>query len=110
MLNVIILLYTLNNTITGTPVGLNAMVLLLGVTDNLPAATHTKLFIFYCAYYVRKIILINWKKPDPPGISAWRELVNTAFPLYKLTYMDRNCPNKFHKIWSRWVEARHLMV
>lgn len=44
------------------------------------------------------------------GKREWRELVNAALPLYKLTYMGCNCPKKFHKIWAAWAEARHLTV
>lgn len=89
---------------------LDPLVLLLGMTDNLPTTTHIKLFIFYTAYYARKTILLQWKAPDPPRTSAWKELVNVTLPLYKLTYMGRNCPKKFYKIWSAWVEARCLTV
>lgn len=98
------------SSISGIPIKLDPLILLLGVTDNIPTNTHTKIFIFYCAYYARKTILINWKAPEPPRISAWKTMVNVTLPLYKLTYMGRNCPKKFQKIWSAWVEARHLTV
>ena len=97
-------------SIGGVAVGLNPLILLLGITDNLPTSTHKKLFIFYTAFYARKAILLQWKVADPPGLSAWRKLVNDTLPMYKLTYMGRNCPKKFDKVWGAWVVARRLTV
>lgn len=68
------------------PLKLDPMVLLLA----LPITTHTKLFIFYTAFYARKTILLSWKAQEPPRTSTWKELINATLPLYKLTYMRRN--------------------
>lgn len=98
------------NRVTGLSLERDPLVFLLGITDNLVTTKHTKLFTFYAAYYARKTILSKWKLPDPPQLSAWRALINTVLPLYKLTYMGRNCPQKFDKIWAAWVQARHLTI
>lgn len=97
------------SSIGGVAVRLNPLVLLLGITDNLPTSTHKKLFIYYNAFYARKAILLQWKAIEPPGLSIWRKL-NDTLHLYERTYMGRNCPKKFEKIWAAWVAARWLMV
>lgn len=85
-------------SISWISVGLDPLVLLLGITDNLPTTTHKKLFIFYAAFYARKAILLQWKATEPPRVTIWEDLVNAALPLYKMTYMGHNCPKKIHKI------------
>lgn len=97
------------NRVTGLSLDRDPLVFLLGITDNL-ATKHTKLFKFYVAYYARKMILSRWKLPDIPQLSTWRALINTVLTLYKPTYMGRNCPQKFDKIWATWVQARHLVI
>lgn len=98
------------NGVAGLHLDVDPLVFLLGITDNLATTKHTKLFVFYAAYYARKEILLRWKLPDPPTTKAWRAQVNAILPMYKLTYMGRNCPHKFEKIWAAWVEAKHLTV
>lgn len=98
------------NGVAGLQLKADPMVFLLGITDNLIAGKHTKLFVFYAAYYARKEILLRWKRSDPPTVEAWRAQINAVLPIYKLTYMGRNCPKKFDKIWAAWVADRHLVV
>lgn len=92
------------NSVASVVVPLDPTVLLLGVSDLVTKNTHTKLFIFYAAYYARKAILLKWKTPDPPTLAQWRSMIDAVLPLYKLTYMTRKCPKKFDKIWGDWVE------
>lgn len=87
---------------------IDLLVFLLSITDNLATTKYVKLFIFYAAYYASNIILFKWKLSYPPMLSAWIAQINAVLPLYKITYMGRNCPHKFNKIWVAWVEARHI--
>lgn len=84
--------------------------LLLGMCGSLEAPRRKKLFVFYTAMYARKAILLNWNQPQPPTKQLWLSLINAALPLYKLTYMGRNCPKKFDAVWADWVEAKHLTI
>lgn len=98
------------NSVAGLSLDADPLIFLLGITDNLKATKHTSLFVFYAAYYARKAILLKWKLPEPPQLSTLKTLINTVLPLYKLTYMGQNCPQKFEKIWASWVQARHITV
>lgn len=92
------------NTVSQLQIGMNPIILLLGICDNITPNTHKRLFVFYASFYARKSILLKWKQPDPPTVSQWRALVNSTLPLYKLTYMNRKCPKKFAKIWGEWTK------
>lgn len=98
------------NRVAGLHLDMYPLVFLLAITDSLATTKHIKLFVFYAAYYSRKVILSKWKLPDPPMPSAWKALMNPVLPLYKITYLGHNCPQKFNKIWSSWAEARHITI
>lgn len=51
----------------------------------------------------RKAIALSWRKPTPPPISLWKQLVNNSLPLYKDCYVNRGCPQKYDKVWSKWL-------
>lgn len=53
------------NVVAGLSMAMDPLILLLGITDNLPTSKHNRLFVFYAAYYARKIILSEWKLLDP---------------------------------------------
>lgn len=84
--------------------------LLLGISDFLEVSWGKKLFIFYTTLYARKTILMQWNQPQPPTKQLRQSLVNVALPLYKLTYLGRNCPKKLDKIWAAWVKAKPLTI
>lgn len=68
--------------------------LLLGIVDTLAASKSKKLFVFYVAFYAKKVILLQWKGSSPPTIQQWQTLINKALHLYKLTYLGCNSPKK----------------
>lgn len=82
--------------------------MLLCIVDTLDTTQAKKQFVFYTAFYARRAILQKWSDPAPPMVHQWRALVDAALPLYKLTYLGRNCPKKFDKIWAAWTQARRL--
>lgn len=84
--------------------------LLLGIVDTLEAPQANKTFVFYAAFYSRKVILLHWKGSSPPTTQFWRTLINKALPLYKLTYLACNCPKKCAKIWDPWVCEEQLAL
>lgn len=98
------------NSIGELTVPFSPIPLLLGICDFLEAPQRKKLFVFYTSFYARKAILLQWNQTQPPTKKVWLSLVNAALPLYKLTYLGRNCPRKFDKIWASWVEAKHLTL
>ena len=58
--------------------------------------------VLFC--YAKKAVALKWKNLSPPSLQEWVVLVNRAVPMYKLTYIARECPNFFYKVWARWVE------
>lgn len=50
------------NGVAGLQLKADPMMFFLGITDNLTAGKHTKLFVFYAAYYARKEIMLLWKR------------------------------------------------
>lgn len=84
--------------------------LLLGIVDTLETTQAKKKFVFHTAFYARKTILLKWNDPVPPSLQQWRALVDAALSLYKLTYLGRNCPKKFEKIWAAWTRERNLAL
>lgn len=93
------------NSVGNLSLGLDPLVLLLGICDGVASNTHKQLLVFYATFYARNAILLNWKQPDPPSVLQWKALVDSILPLYKLTYMSRKCPKKFDKIWSSWAKS-----
>lgn len=98
------------NSIGKIKVQFSPIPLLLGICDFLEAPQGKNLFVFYASFYARKATLLHWNQTQLPTKQHWLSLVNAALPLYKLTYLGRNCPKKFNKIWTAWVKARHLTL
>lgn len=47
------------NSVGHLQIGMNPIILLLGVCDNITASTHKRLFVFYASFYARKSILLK---------------------------------------------------
>lgn len=84
--------------------------LILSIVDTLETSQSKKLFVFYTAFYARKAVLLKWNNSSPPTVQQWRTLVDAALPLYKLTYLGRNCPKKFNRIWAAWIQERQITL
>lgn len=73
--------------------------------EDVEADRYTKLFLTYALFYAKPEILLLWKYPTPPTIEMWSKTINSVTPLYKITFESRNCPQKFDKEWSTWIDA-----
>lgn len=91
--------------VTAIPIQLTIEVCLLRLVDNLAPKRVTRTLLTILIYYARKMIVLSWKKPNPPSVSAWKGVVNRAAPLYKATYISRGMPQKFDKVWGSWMNS-----
>lgn len=71
--------------------------MLLTVFDGYNTGRYARLFLRYATFYARREIFLHWKDALPPTIYTWRSVLNSVLPLYKITYLNRNCPQKFDK-------------
>lgn len=55
------------NSIGNLNIGIDPLIWLLGICDNVTPNTHKRLFVFYASFYARKAILTKWKQPEPPA-------------------------------------------
>lgn len=94
--------------VAGLHLDIDPLVFLLGIIDNLATTKHAKLFVFYAAYYGRKTVLLKWKLSDPPTLSTCCAQINVVLPLYKITYIGRNCPRSSTKYGAAWVNNKLL--
>lgn len=88
------------NQVAGTTLPLTSEVMLLNVLTDPMVRKYAKLFIIYSTYYARREILLKWKAEVPPTLTTWWNTLNNVLLLYKIMYINRNCPSKFVKIWS----------
>lgn len=77
---------------------------LLGIQDEEQRPRYTKLLISFLLFYAKKEILLKWVFPLALTVRAWETSVNAVLPLYKLTYTNRGCPQKFERILQLWTE------
>lgn len=38
-------------------------------------------------------------------LAKWKQLINAALPLYKMTYEACGCHKKFTKVWFHWEDS-----
>lgn len=93
------------NQTAGTSLPLAPEIMLLNILADPTVRKYAKLFIVYSTFYARREILLRWKNGAPPTATDWRNTLNAVLPLYKITYINRNCPNKFEEIWSSWIDS-----
>lgn len=75
---------------------------LLGIQDDDQRPRYTKLLLTYLFYYAKREIVLHWNAPSSPTVGSWEKSINAVLPLYKLTYLNRNCPKKCNTIWQPW--------
>lgn len=95
---------TLSN-VTGLNIPVDPQILLLSHLEDVEGDRYCKLCLTFSLYYARREILLRWKLEEPPTLALWRRSVTSVLPLYRMTYESRQCPGKFDKIWSSWVDA-----
>lgn len=71
--------------------GQDPRILLLGVLDTAEQG------------YVKLFFLPS--PTIPPTITSWCTAIDTVLPLYELAFESCNCPRKFDKIWSAWIDS-----
>lgn len=76
--------------VTAIPIQPSVEVCLLGLVENLAPKRVTRILLTILIYYARKLIMLSWKKPNPPTVSVWKTVANKAAPLYKATYANGN--------------------
>ena len=86
----------------GTPVTLDPKQCLLGIfpTDT---DKFTKIFLHESLFSARKIIARKWMRQTPPTFPEWKAEINMTLPYKKCVYINRACPDKYYKIWDRWL-------
>lgn len=72
---------------------------LLAIHDD-QRPRYTKLLISLLLFYAKKGIVLKWNSHSSPTVKAWENSVNAVLPLYKLTYINRVCPQKFMSVAS----------
>lgn len=77
---------------------------LLGIHEDDQRPRYTKILISLLLYYAKKEVLRKWASPSPPKVDSWDSTVNAVLPLYKTTYTNRGCPQKFNRVWLPWTE------
>lgn len=77
---------------------------LLGIQEDDQRPRYTKLLLSLLLFYAKKEILLKWTSPLPPTVRLWENSVNAILPMYKLTYMNRGCPQKFERVWQPWTD------
>lgn len=83
---------------------------LLGLVNPLAFTTATRTLLGLLLFYARKAIVLNWKSDRPPSFQCWKSLLNSVFPLYRMTCLSRGCPKKFHKVWDIWLKLPSTTV
>lgn len=78
--------------------------MLLNIFGTNVQGRYTKLFLSYATYYACREIFLHWRDAAPPTVS-WCSVLNSVLPLYRIAYLNRNCPSNFDKIWSGWIAA-----
>ena len=93
-------------TVSQLHVPTDPLVLLLSHLEETQGDRYSKLFLTFSLFYARREILLKWRAAEPPTVEAWTQSINNVLPLYRITYESRQCPAKFDKVWSGWIDAR----
>lgn len=89
--------------ITSVPLQPSMSICILGLTEQLIPTVAGCTLVGLLLFYARKAIALSWRKSTRPPLSLWKQLINNSLPLYKDTYDNRGCPNKYSKVWSKWL-------
>uniref|UniRef100_A0A803JYV6 Reverse transcriptase domain-containing protein n=1 Tax=Xenopus tropicalis TaxID=8364 RepID=A0A803JYV6_XENTR len=90
---------------TSLPKITNPKVCLFGIVDDIIPQSAPHILYRTLLFYARKSILLQWMAQSPPTIASWLNLLKALLPLIQLTYIARGCPQKYDKVWGKWVEA-----
>lgn len=93
---------TFLHDVMGSPLALDPKVCILGISPD-AIEKFTKTFLQETLFSARKIIARKWMRPEPPNIE-WKRDINTTLPYKKFLYINRGCPDKYNKIWDRWLQ------
>lgn len=76
--------------------------LLLGIHDDTQRSHHLKLLISYLLYYAKKEILLKWTLAESPMMASLEAMLDALLRMFKLTYMNGECPWKYDKVRLPW--------
>lgn len=77
------------NQVTAVPLQRPMSICMLGLIEQLIPTFAGRTLVGLLLFYARKAIALCWRKPTPPPLSLWKQLVNNSLPLYKDTYANR---------------------
>uniref|UniRef100_A0A803KF69 Reverse transcriptase domain-containing protein n=1 Tax=Xenopus tropicalis TaxID=8364 RepID=A0A803KF69_XENTR len=86
----------------GTPQIIDPVVCLLGVIDDILPTNAARIRFRTLMFYAKKTVIMHWMGNNLPSLNFWRQLVDSALPLIKLTYETRGAMDKFERVWSDW--------
>lgn len=87
----------------GSPLTLDPKQCLLGIFPDV-LDKFTMIFLHETLFSARKIIARQWMRSEPPQLVDWKRDINTTLPYKKFLYINRGCPNKYNRIWDRWLQ------
>lgn len=98
-------IFTTLNSLCTTMVVFDPKFALLGIIleDLLPDKMH--IMWIKSLYLARKLILQKWISPTSPTHNQWRQTLKYTSRREEVTYKHRECPRKFQKIWSWWLDS-----
>lgn len=88
----------------GSPLSLCPRQCVLGLLSLSEGEKYLHTFLQETLFLARLQIAKTWLRGTPPTLQQWIRAVNITLPFKKIIYMHRGCPDKFYKIWDRWLE------
>lgn len=88
----------------GFPLTLWSHQCLLGLFSAFEEDKYLNVFLQESLFLARMQIAKTWIKESPPNIQQWIRAVNVTLIYKKVLYLHRCCPNKYYKIWDRWLK------
>lgn len=91
--------------VCGSRIPFEPLTLLLSHLEEVQGDRYIKLCLTFSLFYAKREILLRWKLAERPTKASWCQSIHSVLPLYRLTYQSRQCPAKFDKVWSGWIDA-----
>lgn len=93
------------NQVTNLTLELDPKQLLLNIFDEQVMSRYSKLFVMLLSMHVGRYFCVGELLLHQTNSYGRRSVLNSVLLLYKITYINRNCPGKFDKIWSDWIDS-----
>lgn len=82
----------------GSPLNLDPKQCILGIFPEV-LNKFTQTFLQETLFSAKK-----WMRPKPPNMVEWKREVNATLQYKKFLYSHRGCPNKYNRIWDKWLQ------